>query len=342
MTCHGKVIVELAKDERSMGLTYVQLSRTVSIENLLINPTVELDRITEKISRSHALQDRIKMEEGLKSYWKDTICFFELSQTCPSNMKENQQCLYRKRPFQSTFDETNVSQKLHRTLSDRIPSPKRQISFLSSIKPSSLLEDKNQIWGFEEGIYFSDQNINAFNAVLKNHIDPSIHIFSTFFYTKLMNDQMGDIQKRRIYDYNRVRRWGKKVNGKQGLFSLKILIIPVNISNIHWALTSINFDRKQIFYYDPLNGDGQEIRKNLSKYIEDEYLSINGEILSTIEEKWDSRDIHSPTQPNNYDCGPYCCIFSYLLACDKPLINYNYTLIRQRIKSVVESRNINF
>jgi len=70
-------------------------------------------------------------------------------------MKENQQCLSRKRPFQRTFDETNVSHKLHRALSDQIPSSKRQITFLSSIKPSSLLEDKNEIWRFEEGIFLA-------------------------------------------------------------------------------------------------------------------------------------------------------------------------------------------
>ena len=77
MTCHGKVTVQLHNYEKSPGLSYVQLSRITSIDNLLIHPSVELERLTTAISKSNALQDRLKFEQILRLYWSETAEFYE-------------------------------------------------------------------------------------------------------------------------------------------------------------------------------------------------------------------------------------------------------------------------
>jgi sentrin-specific protease 1 len=66
---------------------------------------------------------------------------------------------------------------------------------------------------------------------------PAIHIFTTFFYTKLKND--GALS---------LKRWTKKFD----FFAKEIIIIPVHLGQ-HWVCASINFKKKRFEYYDSLH-----------------------------------------------------------------------------------------
>ena len=70
------------------------------------------------------------------------------------------------------------------------------------------------------------------------------HVFSTYFMTKLLeNDQ---------YDYNRVRRWTMKQGRLVTIHVLqsRLLIVPINTSNVHWVLVLVNVADKKIKYID--------------------------------------------------------------------------------------------
>lgn len=53
------------------------------------------------------------------------------------------------------------------------------------------------------------------------------HFFKSFFITKLLDEAGG-------YRYQNVKRWSKKVPGKD-IFALDKIIYPVNMSGVHWT-----------------------------------------------------------------------------------------------------------
>ena len=56
------------------------------------------------------------------------------------------------------------------------------------------------------------------------------------------------------YNYNKSRKWSKKVFGGS-IFELKRLFIPINLGQMHWALVVIHFRNKLIQYYDSMRED---------------------------------------------------------------------------------------
>jgi len=75
MTCNGKVIITMSDKEKTVGLTYVQLSRCTEIENLCIGQAVTLQRLTYDIAKSRPLQQRLQEETRLKQLWEATRIF---------------------------------------------------------------------------------------------------------------------------------------------------------------------------------------------------------------------------------------------------------------------------
>ena len=64
------------------------------------------------------------------------------------------------------------------------------------------------------------------------------------FYSKLNEGN--------VYKYSNVRRWTKNID----IFDQEMVIIPVNNSNQHWCLAVIYMQKKEIAYYDSMNGSG--------------------------------------------------------------------------------------
>lgn len=90
---------------------------------------------------------------------------------------------------------------------------------------------------------------------------PSIHYFNTFFYTKLAKQ-----------GYSSLRRWTKKVRNRYpacyrwldpllmviqvDIFSKDMVLVPINIGNMHWIAAVINFKQKRIEYFDSMGSYG--------------------------------------------------------------------------------------
>ena len=66
-------------------------------------------------------------------------------------------------------------------------------------------------------------------------------IFSSFFYTKLIDPKHG---------YPGVRRWTKKArrvpNGPADVFAFDMVLFPININGSHWVCACIDFRKRTI------------------------------------------------------------------------------------------------
>ena len=90
-----------------------------------------------------------------------------------------------------------------------------------------------------------------------------VWVQNSFFITKLSE---------KGYTYNNVRRWTKRA--KVDIFSLRVMIMSVNVSKQHWTDAAIDFSKKTITYYDSQGGDGTSIKIYKGKHSV-EYNTIN-------------------------------------------------------------------
>ncbi len=56
--------------------------------------------------------------------------------------------------------------------------------------------------------------------------------------------------------YDGVRRWTSR--RQADLFSMELLLVPVNIHNTHWTLVGCDLKAKVITYYDSMSGNGSQ------------------------------------------------------------------------------------
>ncbi len=155
-----------------------------------------------------------------------------------------------------------------------------------------------------------DNIINGYGFVLERkmehlynsnpQINQKIKIFNTFFYSCLTNNG---------YDYNNVNRYFKK-HGKCDIFAHDVLLIPINVENIHWTLVAVYIKKRCIYSFDSLNWEGSTCLMNVLKWLFQHNLDVhNGQRLEV--EKWrlyDHAIIDSP-QVGGIDCGVYCLMF---------------------------------
>ena len=143
-----------------------------------------------------------------------------------------------------------------------------------------------------------------------------VHIFSTFFYTKLV-----------CGGYESVCSWYNKID----MFGKRLLMFPIHLdASSHWCLAAANIVDKQISYFDSLQNDNFACLRNLETYlIQAQQLQAKGDSVN-----WHSiicKDI--PVQHNSFDCGVFTCMYARYLAEDK-VFNFNQgdvPIIRKKI-----------
>ena len=110
----------------------------------------------------------------------------------------------------------------------------------------------------QPGAWVSDEIIHFFLAMLAKRDeelcqeDPTrkrSHFFKSFFMTKLINDGHNDPAIAGTYEYKNVKRWSKKVPGKD-IFQLDKIIFPINVGEVHWVCAVAFMQEKRIQYYD--------------------------------------------------------------------------------------------
>lgn len=191
-----------------------------------------------------------------------------------------------------------------------------------------------------DGAWLNDEVIHFFLAMLTNRDeemcqkDPNrrrSHFFKSFFVTKLLN--VGSIVQDGEYQYQNVKRWSKKVPGKD-IFDLDKIIFPINIGSMHWVCAVAFMQEKKIQFYDSMGGDGMYYLKQLFRYLKDEHMDKKKMPLPD-EDQWQLVPCQqdTPQQSNGYDCGVFTCMFADFVSKDCPLIftQQHVSLCRQRM-----------
>ncbi|EER35998.1 conserved hypothetical protein [Candida tropicalis MYA-3404] len=218
---------------------------------------------------------------------------------------------------------SSVYQQSHDKLQELIT--KKRLESVSLIKPlaADQLSQVTSIWRQRAKVVNSNYQIDIttsdlqtlrepswlndnvidyyFNLIMNAH--PDIFGWTTHFYTALESK-----------GYTGVQRWArrKKVN----LFEKSKVLVPVNISNTHWALAVIDNLEKTISYYDSLNTVGNpRAVQNLAIYMDGEANRLNRDKI-TYEL---IPHVKSPQQKNGSDCGVFTCTAARYIAENKPL-----------------------
>lgn len=80
--------------------------------------------------------------------------------------------------------------------------------------------------------------------------------------------------------------------------SARVIFVPVNIKNSHWALITVDLDACCLRYYDSLRKPTKPPSLIFEKLIE-----------HFGDDEWRAVRVECPQQPNGYDCGAYICYF---------------------------------
>jgi Ulp1 family protease len=83
------------------------------------------------------------------------------------------------------------------------------------------------------GKWLNDEVINAFLDVVRQRLSEDIYLCSTYTYSQ---DHTKEGKTMRIF----------KKGSEQILDNKKLIIIPINFSNNHWMLATVNLEKRQI------------------------------------------------------------------------------------------------
>ena len=178
-----------------------------------------------------------------------------------------------------------------------------------TLRPKTWLNDE-VIHYFCQLLSYRDEAICASNKQSKRS-----HFFKSFFMTKLL-DQDG------TYQYNNVKRWSKRVPGKD-IFNLNKIFFPVNIGSMHWTLAVIHMTERKISFYDSMSGPyGKGICQALFRYIQDEWNNKKSPQIFPEKHQWilEPQPPNIPQQENCYDCGVFTCMYADLISRNIPLL----------------------
>jgi Ulp1 protease family, C-terminal catalytic domain len=142
------------------------------------------------------------------------------------------------------------------------------------------------------GQWLNDEIIHYFLIMLAKRDealskkDPSrkrSHFFKSFFITKLLNEGHANADIEGTYDYRNIKRWSKKVPGKD-IFDLDKIIFPINQGNAHWICVVAFMREKRIQVFDSLGGDGIMYLEAIFKYLQDEHVDKKKTPLPQLDE----------------------------------------------------------
>ena len=158
---------------------------------------------------------------------------------------------------------------------------------LKTLRPPNWLNDEVINFYFELLYQRSKEKSNL----------PKIHVFNTFFYSKLKSN-----------GYCAIKRWTRKVD----IFTFDMVLVPIHLG-IHWCCAEINFKERSISYYDSLHNSNYACLKLLHEYLIEEHLDKKG-TDGSAELDFNNWVLESPKgipcQQNGYDCGVFACTFA--------------------------------
>eukprot|EP00759_Apiculatamorpha_spiralis_P038493 PhF_6_TR37655/c0_g1_i1/m.56033/K08592/SENP1; sentrin-specific protease 1 len=148
--------------------------------------------------------------------------------------------------------------------------------------------------------WLNDQIINCFTAMCCASTNGNTVFLGSFLLTKYKSAGASGVQ-----------RWFTKMN-LTGLESR--ILIPINVSENHWALGAIHFASSSIEYYDSMSR-----KRPLESFPNTGLLKSLCEEIFPAKQPWTIRNTVpiTPQQANGYDCGVFTCHYAYEL-CKNP------------------------
>lgn len=144
--------------------------------------------------------------------------------------------------------------------------------------------------------WLDDELINAYAAMINTRNDrifsdlsdsereniPKTYIFNTYFFTRLSSADEG-------IDYEGVSKWTKRAN--VNILDYDLILVPVNLGNLHWVLAGIDLKEREVFYLDPMMGDDKaNVMSSLKAWADAELRDKHGD------ETADERNVFSWNQ----------------------------------------------
>jgi sentrin-specific protease 1 len=160
------------------------------------------------------------------------------------------------------------------------------------VKSGADSVQRGSIQTLQPGQWLNDEVIHYFYEMLAKRDeemcqhDPSrkrCHFFKSFFITKLLNEGNSNPDLDGKYDYQNVKRWSKKVPGKD-LFNLDKIIFPINEGRMHWLCAVAFMQDKRIQMYDSMGSNGMHYLESLLQYVKDEHQAKKGTPLPDAHE----------------------------------------------------------
>lgn len=174
---------------------------------------------------------------------------------------------------------------------------------------------QSSMWTLQPGQWINDEVIHYFLLMLAKR-DEEIcqnspgkqrcHFFKSFFITKILNDGHPTLEGK--YDYKNVKRWSKKVPGKD-IFKLDKVFFPINQGMMHWLCACAFISEKRIEVYDSMGSPGSKYLNCIFQYLQDEHMDKKGCPLPDVDD-WElvSCSDDTPQQRNGkYASARYGC-----------------------------------
>ena len=96
-----------------------------------------------------------------------------------------------------------------------------------------------------QDVVLSDEVLNrALDMLAKAEVARNVILFNTFWYTKIKDGL-----------YDEARQWLKRALGERDRKKLRLVCVPINISNVHWVLVFADLDRKTVQEWDPASAE---------------------------------------------------------------------------------------
>lgn len=167
---------------------------------------------------------------------------------------------------------------------------------------------RRNLWTLRPGTWLSDEVIHYYFSLLRQRDKEKCEstggrrswFFKSFFFTKLLEGG--------TYQYKNVKRWSKKVPGKD-IFELENIYWPLNLNNMHWCCMKADMRNKVITYYDSFGtSDSCGFLKATLRYFEDEW-NAKGKPGEFDKNEWTLKETpyDYPQQKNGFDCGVFTC-----------------------------------
>ena len=144
--------------------------------------------------------------------------------------------------------------------------------------------------------------LNAFGAAIQerfgncsfgtaNKRDADVHIMNTFWFQRMWTERNAEAGR-----FTSIKGWTKSL----AVNTLAKLIVPVNLSNVHWITLVLDKSRGTVFWFDSMNGDYTDMARLLMEW----WNYHGGTKHSTPSVRFRLKAGVVPTQlPGSNDCG---------------------------------------